>query len=122
MNISRYQTTSLRLAAILCITLAAGLSVPTQAADLVNPDIAVRYDSVAIESEQGAAQLLKRIEGAAGRVCARLDHGDLASRTKARACSRKLTADAVIRVNHPMLLAVYNSAGRVAPSVARLTQ
>jgi UrcA family protein len=122
MNISTYQKTSLRLAAILCATLAAGLSVPTRAADLVNPDISVRYDSVAIESEQGAVQLLKRIEGAAGRVCARLDHGNLASRGKAQACSRKLTADAVSKVNHPMLVAVYNSAGRVAPAVASLTK
>lgn len=122
MTISKPQKSCNHLAAILCATLTAGLSVPTNATDLVGPDITVQYDGLAIETEQGAAQLLKRIEGAAGRVCARLDHGSLASRRNAQTCSWKLTADAVNKVNHPMLLAMYNSKGRVVPPVASLTK
>jgi len=120
MNISK--TSCCRLVAIFCATLAVGLSAPANATDLTGPDITLRYENLAIDSEQGASLLLKRIEVAAGRVCARLDHGSLASRRNAQACSRKLTADAVSKVSHPMLLAVYNSKGQVAPPVASLTK
>jgi UrcA family protein len=120
MNISK--KASYHLVAIFCATLTVGLSAPANATDLTGPDVAVRYENLAIDTEQGASLLLKRIEAAAGRVCARLDHGSLASRKNAQACSQKLTADAVSKVSHPMLLAVYNSAGRVAPPVASLTK
>lgn len=122
MTISKPRKTCYQLAAILCATLAAGLSVSANATDLVGPDITLQYGPLAIETEQGAAQLLKRIEGAAGRVCARLDHGTLVSRSNAQTCSRKLIADAVSKVNHPMLQAAYDSKGRVTPPVASLTK
>jgi UrcA family protein len=110
------------LGAILGATLWLGLPVAASATDLVGPDVAVQYKSVAIESERGASQLLKRIEAAADRVCARLDHGSLASRRNAASCGQMLTADAVRKVNHPMLLAVYNSGTVVSPPVASLTK
>ena len=103
---------------ISCAALALGLAGPTIAVEQVGPDIAVRYADLAIDTEQGATELLKRIEGAAGRVCASLDHGTLVSRSNAEACSRKVTAAAVNRVSHPMLLAVYNSARGVSPPIA----
>jgi UrcA family protein len=110
------------LVVIFCATLTVGFSAPANATDLTGPDITVQYENLAIDAEQGAAQLLKRIEAAAARVCARLDHGNLASRGNAQACSRQLTADAVGKVSHPLLLAVYNSKGQVAPPVASLTK
>jgi UrcA family protein len=122
MNISKHQNSRRQLAAMICATFIAGLSAPANSTDLVGPDITVRYENPAIETEQGATQLLKRIEAAAGRVCARLDHGTLASRKNVQTCSRKLTADAVSKVNHPMLLAAYESNGRVTPPVASLTK
>ena len=118
MNITKTRKSFFTLGAILGATLTLGLSVPAGATELVGPDIAVQYQSVAIESERGAAQLLKRIESAAGRVCARLDHGSLASRRNAASCGQKLTADAVRKVNHPMLLAVYSSGTGASPLVA----
>ncbi len=122
MNISKYQKSGYNLVAILCATLAVGLAGPANAAEQVGPDIAVRYADLAIDTEQGATKLLKRIEGAAGRVCARLDHGTLVSRSNAQACGRKVTAAAVSKMNHPMLLAVYNSARGVTPPLASLTK
>jgi len=122
MNLKKYQKSCYTFGAILGATLALGVSMPASATDLVGPDIAVQYESVAIDSERGASQLLKRIESAAGRVCSRLDHGTLASRRSAVNCSQKLTADAVRKVNHPMLLAVYNSGTGVSPPVASLTK
>lgn len=119
---SKYQKACRRLAAILCATYAIGVSVPAAATDLVGPDMAVRYEISAVDSEQGALQLLKRIEGAAARMCARLDHGSLASRRNVENCSQKLTAHAVSKVNHPLLLAAYHSKGRSAPPLARLTK
>jgi UrcA family protein len=122
MNISKYQKSGYNLVAILCATLAVGLAGPTNAAEQVGPDIAVRYADLAIDTQQGATKLLKRIEGAAGRVCARLDHGTLVSRSNAEACSRKVTAAAVSKMNHPMLLAVYNSSRGVTPPLASVTK
>ena len=122
MNTSKNLKNRYTFAAILCTTLGLGLVASANATDLTGPDITVRYENPALETVQGAAQLLKRIEAASNRVCGRLDHGNLASRANAQACSRKLTADAVGQVNHPMLFAAYNSAGRMAAPVAQLTK
>jgi UrcA family protein len=122
MNINNFQKTGYTFAAIFGATLALGLAGPASATDLVGADIAVKYQTVAVDSERGAAQLLKRIEAAAGRVCARLDRGTLASRKVVRTCSDQATADAVRKVNHPMLLAAYHSGAGVSPPVASLTK
>jgi len=122
MNISKYQKSGYRPVAILCAALAVGLAGPANATDLVGPDITVRYGDLAMDTEQGASTLLKRIEGAAHRVCARLDRGSLVSRNVVRACNREVTADAVNKVNHPMLLAVHKSVRGVTPPIASLTK
>jgi UrcA family protein len=106
--------------AVSCAALLAVLSLPSLSADLVGPDITVRYADLDLDRAPGAARLLKRIEAAAARVCARLDHGDLASRAHAQACRREVSADAVYKVNHPMLLAAYDaSRGVVAEKLAK---
>jgi UrcA family protein len=122
MNTSKYQKSRRDLAAVVCAAFIAALSAPASATDLVGPDVTVQYGNVSIETERGASQLLKRIEAAASRVCAPLNHGDLVSRANAQACSQKLTAAAIARVNHPMLLAAYQSTGQVSPDVANLTK
>jgi UrcA family protein len=122
MNISKHQNSRYSLVAIFSTVLAVGLAQPTSAGALVGPDIKVLYEDLAINTEQGSLKLLKRIEVASARVCARLDHGDLASRSNAKACSRKVTAAAIKNVNHPMLLAVYNSKLGVAPPLASLSK
>jgi UrcA family protein len=120
MNTLNHQKSAYRLFAMICAALSMGLAAPTTAGEQVGPDIAVRYADLAIDTEPGASTLLKRIEGAAGRVCSRLDHGTLVSRSNAEACSRKVTAATVSKMNHPVLLAVYNSARGATPPVASL--
>jgi UrcA family protein len=122
MNISKYQKSGYRLVAIMCTALAVGLAGPANATDLVGPDITVRYGDLALDTQQGASTLLKRIEGAAGRVCARLDRGNLVSHRVVKTCNREVTAAAVNKVNHPMLLAVHKSVRGVTPPVASLTK
>jgi UrcA family protein len=120
MNISKQQKCGRNRLAIVFTALAMGLATATNAADLVGPDITVRYDDLPLKTEQDATKVLRRIEWAAQNVCARLDHGTLPSRVNAQACREKVTADAVSKVNHPMLQAAYNSAKGVRPPVASL--
>lgn len=119
MNISTRQNCFSSLA-IACATLMISLIPPLHAGEIVGPDITVRYADLAVDSEQGASKLLQRIEWAAQRVCARLDHGTLASRANAKSCRQTLTAAAVQKVNHPMLQAMYDSARGARPAVASL--
>jgi UrcA family protein len=122
MKISTCQKTGYSLVAIACAALSVGLAAPANAGEQVGPDIAVRYADLAIDTGPGAANLLKRIEGAADRVCSRLDHGTLVSRSNAESCSQKVTAATVNKMNQPMLLAVYKSARGVTPPLASLTK
>lgn len=94
------------------------LAAPLQASDLVGPDVSIRYADLDIDTVEGATQLLKRINSAADSVCARLDHGDLASAANSDRCKSKLTSAAVARVNNPVLAAVYKSAHPSARTVA----
>jgi UrcA family protein len=110
--------TPMNTKALFATALLAALSLPSLATDLTGPDITVNYADLAIDEAPGATQLLKRIEAAAGRLCARLDHGDLASRSNARDCRRQVTAAAVYKVNHPMLLAVYDAQRGATETVA----
>jgi UrcA family protein len=121
-NSHQWEKTMKLLNYIIGGALAVALAGPTNAGDLVGPDITVRYGDLTIDTEQDASKLLKRIEGAAYRVCAPLDNGRLGARGNAKACSQAVTAAAVKNVNHPMLLAVYNSAQGVTPPLASLTK
>jgi UrcA family protein len=126
MNTTNYQKSRYNRVAMLCATLVMGLAIgmtaPTHASDLVGPDIIVAYGDLAIDKEAGASQLLKRIEAAAARICEPLDRGSLASRGNVTKCRSLVTANAVHKVNHPMLLAVYNASRGAAPVVASLAK
>ena len=120
MKIATRRQPAYKTIALLCGAIAMGTVATAQGHDLLAPDIAVHYGDLAIDTEQGATQLLKRIEGAAGRVCSRLDRGTLDSRANVSACRQKLEAAAVSEVNQPMLLAVYNSSRSSTTAMARL--
>ena len=122
MKISTRRTPAYRTIALLCGALAMGAVATAQGNDLLGPDIAVHYGDLAIDTEQGASQLLKRIEGAAGRVCGRLDRGTLDSRANVSDCRQKLSAAAVSKVNQPMVLAMYNSTRGTTTAMARLVK
>jgi UrcA family protein len=103
-----------------CAALVVGLAAPAHAGDLIGRDVTVQYGDLAIETEPGAKQLLRRIEWAAQRVCAPLNHGTLASQASEKKCRGEVTAAAVTRVNHPMVQAAFDRARGVGPSVASL--
>ena len=105
---------------IVFTALTMGLAASTNAADFVGPDVAVSYEVRSAATEQGATQILQRIEGAAQRVCARLDHGTLVSRTNAKACRQEVTAAAVSKVNHPMVQAAHDLAKGLKAPMAKL--
>ena len=74
----------------------------------------VKYGDLNISNAQGAAELYRRIVLAANDVCGSrdVDTMHLGARQRMDACVRKATADAVTRVGHPELIAVYNSKNR----------
>lgn len=106
------------LAAIALLPFAA--SAP--ASDITGRDITVRYADLDAGTIEGATLLLQRIQGAAGRVCAPLDHGDLASRSRRQVCQQKLTDAAVTGVDSPTLASLYQSARRDPPRVIALAR
>lgn len=71
----------------------------------------VNYSDLNLSSPQGAAALYRRITRAAHNVC---DWGEdsLDLRANASDCVDKAIADAVTRVGHPQLIAVYNARHR----------
>jgi UrcA family protein len=99
---------------------------PVQAANVASPAVSVRYADLDVATVDGAAVLLERIEAAASDVCARLIPGglDQVSRAKRLRCARKSIAEAVARVNQPVLAEVYarGLSARRAPSVAALVR
>lgn len=103
-----------------CAAFVIGVAAPAHAGDVTGRDVTVQYDDLDVGTEPGARNLLGRIEKAAVRICAPLDHGTLASLANEVKCRGEVTAAAVSKVNHPMLQAAYDRARGVRPSVASL--
>jgi UrcA family protein len=103
------------LAATALFAAAASLSVAA-ASGLAGRDVSVIYSSVDAGTVDGATLLFRRIEAASAQVCATLDQDELSTRARTRsrrqACERRLTADAVSRVNSPVLADIYRSMHR----------
>jgi UrcA family protein len=99
------------LIATALIAVAASLSIAStaSASGITARDVTVTYSAPDAGNVAGATLLLRRIEAASARVCAPVGHGDLASRSRRLACEQRLTADAVSRVNSPVLADVYRS-------------
>jgi UrcA family protein len=116
-TLERKSRTLLAIAAAALVFAAPGL-----AATQAGPDVNVGYSDLDIDTVDGATQLLDRIKVAADRVCAPLDHGDMASRANRSKCNMKLTAAAVSKVDHPVLAAVYKSAYPNAPAFASVSR
>jgi UrcA family protein len=93
-----------------------------RAASVAAPDIRVPYQRTALDTVEGAGALLKRIEKAAARVCAPLDHVDVATRARRDDCRRILTETAVRDVNHPLLMTVYASRHQASSRLLAVTK
>jgi UrcA family protein len=122
MNKSNRPLVTARLLAAMAAITTLPLAAPAMASGITGRDITVRYADLDVDTIDGATVLLRRIEGAAARVCAPLDHGDLASGTRRESCEQKLTAAAVVRVNSPALASLYRSVYREAPRVIAQAQ
>jgi UrcA family protein len=109
MNIKTTSThfRTLFAAAILC-AVSAGFGVSAGAGGINERSVTVKYWDLNLSQPQGASALYSRIVGAAHEVCD-LPGESLSFRTEAKACREKAIANAVIKVGHPELTAVYNA-------------
>jgi UrcA family protein len=94
--------------ALLTLLLVAG---GARAADrtATSADIAVKFSDVQLNSEADAADLYKKLRSAARAVCDDNagGHRTLEVRTRAERCVNQVLADAVRRINQPMLTAFH---------------
>jgi UrcA family protein len=101
------------LATLLCVLGTA----PTWAAPT---SMTVSFRDLDLSNLAGATTLYHRIQSAAKQVCGYAPGADLIERAAWQACYRNATADAVRKVNNPLLTAVH--AGRKADMTAMLSK
>jgi UrcA family protein len=92
--------------------LAFGIGTASIAADRSDvPQAVVKFGHLSLSNRQGATKLYDRIVVAANEVCKSFDTDirDLTSQGQMLACIHKAIADAVTKVGHPELFAVYNA-------------
>ncbi len=87
--------------------LAAGFAGLSAGAGMIESSVTVKYGDLNLSNAVGAAALYSRIVAAARQVCD--SPNDLASQASARACRNKAISEAVTKVGHPGLIAVYNA-------------
>jgi UrcA family protein len=80
----------------------------------------VSFRDLDLSNLAGATTLYHRIQSAAKQVCGYAPGADLIERAAWQACYRNATADAVRKVNNPLLTAVH--AGRKADMTAMLSK
>jgi UrcA family protein len=78
------------------------------------PQAVVKFGDLNLSNPQGAATLYNRIVFAAYEVCKSFDTDirNNASQAQLDACVHRAIADAVTKVGHPELIAVYNTRNR----------
>jgi UrcA family protein len=91
--------------------IASGFAGVSTAGDTVTRSVTVKYGDLNVADPEGAAALYRRIVRAAEEVC-ELPQDDLGSLPAVRVCEHKAITDAVTKVGHPQLIAVYNSKNR----------
>jgi UrcA family protein len=103
------------LAALLCVL----GSTHTWASPGDAPSVTVSFRDLDLSSIAGATALYHRIQGAARQVCGQARQ-DLLEQSIWRACYRNATADAVRKVNSPLLTAVHT--GRASEMTAMVSK
>jgi len=103
-------------AAAIAVTFLMLLTVEVRAAETTDspPRISVTYQDTAFATQEGAANVYRKLKMAARKVCG-LTPGNalnLDQRTKAKECVDGALADAVQRINRPMLTSVHESSAR----------
>jgi UrcA family protein len=90
---------------------AAGFAAVSMAGDTVTRSVTVQYGDLDIANPQGAQTLYGRITRAAQQVCQMPEDG-IGNLSQVFKCEHKAIADAVTKVGHPELIAVYNAKNR----------
>jgi UrcA family protein len=105
------------ITASIIATITAGLTVAASASEEPGVrSITVKFADLNVSTADGAAALYSRIRTAALEVCRQPD-----PLWNTRSCVDKSIADAVTKVNHPALFAVYNSHNKLSlPKSAQL--
>jgi UrcA family protein len=85
--------------------LAAGFAGLSAGAGMIESSVTVKYGDLNLSNPLGATALYSRIVAAAHQVCD--SSNDLASQVRAHACLNKAISEAVTKVGHPGLIAVY---------------
>jgi|SRR5580704_1104374 UrcA family protein len=85
--------------------------------DASPPQVIVKYGDLDVSTSRGAVALYGRINGAADDVCSRMYTNTETYRRHKNACLQKVIADAVNKVNEPVLSAVFTSKYGVAAPV-----
>lgn len=113
MNTMRYSSRLLGLyAATIVCAVASSLTAVCAAADSSEfPSVVVKFADLNLSSPEGVTALYRRIHAAARDVCKSYDFRSAASILPGSAdpCVRKAIQDAVNKVGHPALLAMYNA-------------
>ena len=97
--------------AIVC-SVSSSLGAVCAAADSSDlPRMTVKFGDLNLSNPEGATTLYRRITAAARQVCKSYDigRGNFVLPGSANPCVRKAIADAVTKVGHPSLLAIYNA-------------
>ncbi len=99
-------------AAALAVTFLTLLTVDVRAAEpeAPPPKVVVHYTDAAFSSAEGTAKVYRKLKNAARKVCGIHDGGRLTldQGIKARECFDKALADAVQRIDRPMLTSVHS--------------
>jgi UrcA family protein len=97
--------------AIVC-SVSSSLATVCAAADSSDlPRVTVKFGDLNLSNPEGATALYRRINAAAREVCKSYDigRGNFTLPASANPCVRKAIGDAVTKVGHPALLAIYNA-------------
>jgi UrcA family protein len=101
-----------RLVAIAILSAGAlGFAAVSAAGNTVTRSVTVQYGDLNIANPQGAEALYGRIARAAQQVCQMPEDG-IGNLAEVFKCEHKAIADAVTKVGHPELIAVYNAKNR----------
>jgi UrcA family protein len=78
------------------------------------PRVSVSYQDTEFATRQGTANIYRKLQMAARKVCGLAPGGTLTvdQRTSATKCAEGALADAVQRINRPMLTSVHESSSR----------
>jgi UrcA family protein len=109
----------IRRSSLVCLAAVSAFGLSAAQAGTDTHSLTVRYRDVNLSSIAGANALYGRIQGAARFVCGEEGHS-LADTRSWQTCYRGAVADAVARINNPMLTAVHQRVNGDTPVTAML--